>query len=106
MPQEVITDVINKLEKFDKPITDKERTNLNNIIAHLKNRRDFSSEYNSKVFKSWMSVMPNIKGMDYQSYIPWDLNNVQLCSSICWRIFWYVSYILSISMKTFQKESM
>ena len=76
VPQEVITDVINKLEKFDKPITDKERTNLNNIIAHLKNRRDFSSEYNSKVFKSWMSVMPNIKGMDYQSYIPWDLNNV------------------------------
>ena len=52
-------------------MTNKERTNLNNIIAHLKNRRDFSSEYNSKVFKSWMSVMPNIKGMDYQSvHIP------------------------------------
>ena len=76
VPEGVITEVINKLTEFDKPITKKERTNLNNIISHLKNRRDFRSNYNSKAFKSWMSVMPDIKGMDYQSYIPWDLNNV------------------------------
>ena len=76
VPEEVITDVINKLEEFDKPMTYKEVDNLNNIIGHLKNRRDFESEYNRKTFRSWLSVMPEIKGKDYHSYIPWDLNNV------------------------------
>ena len=76
VPEEVITEVIDKLEKFDKQMTNKEQNNLINIISHLKNRRDYSSEYNLKSFQSWLSVMPEIKGIDYQAYIPWNLKDV------------------------------
>ena len=76
MPEEVITEVIDKLEKFDKQMTNKEQNNLINIISHLKNRRDYSSEFNRKSFQSWLSVMPEIKGIDYQAYIPWNLKDV------------------------------
>jgi len=57
-------------------MTNKEQKNLINIISHLKNRREFNSDYNRKSFRSWLSVMPDIKGINYQAYIPWDLNNV------------------------------
>ena len=76
VPKHIISEVILRIESFNLPLTKQQSRNLTNLVNHLYKMMDVDEEENRKQFRAWYDVMPSIKNLDFQSFIPWDLGRI------------------------------
>lgn len=76
VPRDVLKSVAQELtELLDYNMTEREITNLKNLIKHLTVASKMRNEKDSKNFKKFVELFGPIKGIDYQSHLPWSIYN-------------------------------
>ncbi len=76
VPDGIIDCAISDLKRADYNYTERQARNLMNLCDHLSNMKRFRSTRNKELFRAFRPEQERIKGMEFQKYIPWDLDNV------------------------------
>ena len=76
VPDGIIDCAISDLRRADYHYTERQASNLMNLIEHLHYMKKVNNPENRHLFRTFLPEQQRIKGLDFQKYIPWDLNNV------------------------------